>query len=162
MARSGESSASPVRKSDRIRVLAPVLVLVLVAGHQIYLTQVTELTPWKGGGFGMFSTTDGLGQRRLRILVTGPERAEQIAVPRGLSRLAAQATVLPDSVRLERLARAIALERRAAGEPVVTVEIEVVATDFAPATLFAEERSLARYTHRSAFAAGPGGAPAGN
>jgi hypothetical protein len=127
---------------------------VLVALHQIYLARVAELTPWKGGGFGMFSSTDGLSQRRLKIVVRGPERAEEIFVPDGLGKLAAKAAALPDAVRLERLARAIVEEERAGGRPVDTVEIEVLSTRYAPVTLFASDRSLARHHHRSGAATG--------
>lgn len=35
----------------------PVLLLACVWAFQLMLTQVYALTPWKGGGFGMFSVT---------------------------------------------------------------------------------------------------------
>lgn len=36
----------------------PAAILVLVALLQIYLTHTAHLSPWKGGGFGMFGVTD--------------------------------------------------------------------------------------------------------
>lgn len=40
-------------------------ILVAIALLQIYLTHITQLTPWKGGGFGMFATVDALDTRVL-------------------------------------------------------------------------------------------------
>jgi hypothetical protein len=54
---------------DKSRSLAfiPVVILLFIGGIQIYLAKTTNLTPWKGGGFGMFSTTDGAANRSLRV-----------------------------------------------------------------------------------------------
>jgi hypothetical protein len=41
----------------------PAAILVLVALLQIYLTQTANLSPWKGGGFGMFGALDAPGMR---------------------------------------------------------------------------------------------------
>ncbi len=49
---------------------------MLVAASQVVLATTTDLTPWRGGGFGMFSTTDNHDQRFLRITaVTGAGEA---------------------------------------------------------------------------------------
>ena len=54
--------------SRRDRVLASLvpLVLVIVATWQIATALTDDLTPWKGGGFGMFATADHLDTRVLR------------------------------------------------------------------------------------------------
>ncbi|PSB22788.1 hypothetical protein C7B61_09540 [filamentous cyanobacterium CCP1] len=41
----------------------PAAILVLVALLQIYLTQTANLSPWKGGGFGMFGAIDAPAMR---------------------------------------------------------------------------------------------------
>jgi hypothetical protein len=41
----------------------PAAILILVALLQLYLTQTANLSPWKGGGFGMFGTTDAPDMR---------------------------------------------------------------------------------------------------
>jgi len=41
--------------------------LCLIAASQFATAQITHLTPWKGGGFGMFATTDMPGMRTLSI-----------------------------------------------------------------------------------------------
>ena len=38
--------------------------LLLIAANQYRLAYTRNLSPWKGGGFGMFSTVDSLGARR--------------------------------------------------------------------------------------------------
>jgi len=47
--------------------LLPAL-LLLVAAVQVTAVLVAGLTPWKGGGFGMFSTVDRLDYRVLRVV----------------------------------------------------------------------------------------------
>ena len=54
--------------SRRDRILASLvpLVLVIVASWQVATALTDDLTPWKGGGFGMFATADHLDTRVLR------------------------------------------------------------------------------------------------
>ena len=47
--------------------ILPGLLLVAVACSQIYLTQTSELTPSKGGGFGMFAAVDMRSSRMWSI-----------------------------------------------------------------------------------------------
>jgi hypothetical protein len=49
------------------------LVLIGIACLQLYLAHSHHLTPWKGGGFGMFSTVDSQGARFLRIYLLTAE-----------------------------------------------------------------------------------------
>ena len=53
----------------RLRVIAAIVpcVLALVALTQIVTASTTELSPWRGAGFGMFSTIDAPSHRVLRI-----------------------------------------------------------------------------------------------
>jgi hypothetical protein len=48
--------------------LAPGL-LVAVAALQITAVSLSQLTPWKGGGFGMFSTVDSADARYVKVYV---------------------------------------------------------------------------------------------
>ena len=57
------------RAINWISVMGAPLVLILIACLQIYLTQTQELSRWKGGGFGMFSTLDSPSARFLRISI---------------------------------------------------------------------------------------------
>lgn len=94
--------------------LLPAALLIVVAAHQLHLAATEPLTPWKGGGFGMFSSTDRGHNRRLRVWVKGPERSEEMAIPRDLTDLAMDALVFPSQGRLERLA--LEIERAASNQ----------------------------------------------
>ena len=70
------------------RALLPALapaILVLVALVQVYTSHTRHLTPWKGGGFGMFSTVDSTSARFFRLyLVTeshAKERCDELELP---------------------------------------------------------------------------------
>jgi hypothetical protein len=53
----------------------PSVLLCLVALHHAYRVSREGLTPWKGGGFGMFSTIDSQAERfvRLSVITAGGE-----------------------------------------------------------------------------------------
>jgi hypothetical protein len=48
----------------------PSLLLLTVAVAHAWRVAVQDLTPWKGGGFGMFSTVDSCGGRPLEVVAT--------------------------------------------------------------------------------------------
>ena len=92
-------SADP-RSHGGWRALLPVTLLVVVAGVQVMLATTAGLSPWKGGGFGMFSTTDDGGRRYVRVFVTAPERSEEISIAPSLEDAARRAAVLPRDAQL--------------------------------------------------------------
>jgi len=47
----------------------PIILLIAVALHQIFLARSAALSPWSGGGFGMFSTLDHGSRRHLHTFV---------------------------------------------------------------------------------------------
>jgi hypothetical protein len=49
--------------------LLPVIVLILVATFQLVMSNSDVLSPWKGGGFGMFSSLKNPGMRRVTVQV---------------------------------------------------------------------------------------------
>ncbi|PWT89785.1 MAG: hypothetical protein C5B54_08350 [Acidobacteria bacterium] len=116
-----------LRSSRKAEILAliPVLLLLLVAGLQIYLARTANLSPWKGGGFGMFSTTDGIANRWVRVYVRAPERSEELVLKGDLADLAGRAQLFPGNPQLERLAREIVRDQQQKKLPVDTVQIEV-------------------------------------
>ncbi len=79
-------------------------VLVLVACLQLWRAHTQHLTPWKGGGFGMFSTVDAPGQRILRTYLLTPE-GEALALFGTLSVQTLRVTSMPDAETLEQVAR---------------------------------------------------------
>jgi hypothetical protein len=97
-----------MRRQTLAALLAPLL-LAAVASFQLYLARTTLLTPWKGGGFGMFSTVDAPSARFLRIVLETADGKEiRVGVPDTLRRQAAVARAAPSDRRIEALGRALA------------------------------------------------------
>lgn len=57
------------RPSDRVLALAAPALLIVVALVQQTLVRTRHLTPWKGGGFGMFAGVDNGRTRLLRVVL---------------------------------------------------------------------------------------------
>jgi hypothetical protein len=110
---------------QRLAGYLPVVLLALVALNQIRMAQTTDLTAWKGGGFGMFSTLDRPRARQIRIHVVGGGRDIPLAVPAELHELEVSAKTLPTEKNLLKLGRAISatLENRLAGLEAIRVEV---------------------------------------
>ena len=108
-----------------------------VAGVQVVLTRTSGLSPWKGGGFGMFSTTDDSGRRHVRIFVSAPDRSEEVSIAPSLADAADRAAVLPTDGMLTRLARRVVERERRAHRPVESVRLQAWRVVYAPGTLAA-------------------------
>jgi len=128
--------AGPVRR-QRWRTLLPVAVLMSVASAQVVLTRTSGLSPWKGGGFGMFSTTDDSGRRHVRIFVSAPDRSEEVSIAPSLADAAERAAVLPTDGMLTRLARRVIARERRGHRPVESVRVQAWRVVYAPGTLAA-------------------------
>jgi hypothetical protein len=137
------------------RAALPVGLLLAVAAVQLTLASSAGLSPWKGGGFGMFSTTDDTGRRSVRVFVSAPERSEETAIPPSLDDLARRAAVLPTDAALSRLARGVVERERRYQRPVDTVRIETWRIDYAPGTLAASTRRTRDFVYRVDTAAAP-------
>jgi len=135
---------------ERSWAALPAVLLAVVAAMQIVLTQVQMLSPWKGGGFGMFSTLDERPFRYVRMFVRAPERSEELAVPPSLEELAASAEILPSDLQLERLARAVVAREHRRGQPADEVRLEVWRVEFATGSLAPRDHLLRRYEFRAA------------
>lgn len=120
----------------------PSLLLVAVALHQIFLVRDAQLSPWLGGGFGMFSTSDVGPARHLHAFVLRPGIDREVSPPPRLEDAERRALALPSDSNL----RALALEL--AGEPTPdhgraeAVRIQVWRTRFDPETLAPRSRIL--------------------
>ncbi len=133
----------------------PVALLLAVAMVQVGLARTARLSPWKGGGFGMFSTTDDGGRRHLRIFVSAVDRSEEIAIAPSLEDAARRAAVLPVDATLSRLASRVVDRETRYQRAVDTVRIEAWRIDYAPGTLGATTRLLREFTYRVDAAAPP-------
>ena len=111
------------------------------------LTGVVHLTPWKGGGFGMFSTLDHAPFRGVDIVVQGPERSEAIEIPESLEVIAARAVSCPSDWLLRRLAAEVVARERRHERPVSRVRLTVWGTEYDRVTLAASERTIRSYLY---------------
>ncbi len=132
---SSGSDGSKAQRWDCCARLVPALLLVVVATHQLYLSANVGLSPWSGGGFGMFSTTDAGATRHLHAFVIRPGIEREIRVPEALRDRERRALTLPSDANLRALASALA-ELPTPDHGLATgVRIQVWRTRFDPNTL---------------------------
>jgi hypothetical protein len=86
------------------------------------------LSPWLGGGFGMFATNDHGAFRRVRVTELTRDGERPVAVPSELERLQRHVREVPREANLRRLGAA--LRERTPG--LGALRIEVWRTEFAP------------------------------
>jgi hypothetical protein len=89
--------------------LAP-LCLCLVAGLHVIRVLTARQTPWKGGGFGMFSTIDSESRRFLRAYLLTADGELPLPLPEALDKPAAEVRAAPSRAGLEALARRLAAQ----------------------------------------------------
>ncbi len=122
------------------------MALIVVAIVQVVLAKTADLSPWKGGGFGMFATTDGTAFRHVRIFVEATERSEELEIAPSQEFAASRAQLFPSETMLRGLARAVVAREQRHGRPVRTVRLEVWRTDFSSGSLDATDRPLRSFT----------------
>lgn len=117
---------------DLLPLLPPTL-LCLVALGQIYLARTADFTPWKGGGFGMFSTNDDV-YRPVEVWVVDPKGERQIEIsPYDRGRMGVAA--FPTIDRLNALGRQIGESQRSQGVEVERVRVVVWRRSFRVGTM---------------------------
>ena len=126
--------------------LPPVL-LVVVAVLQVGLAHTVDLTAWKGGGFGMFSTLDHGAYRGVDIVVDAPDRSESLEIPLSLESVAARAAACPTDGLLRALAEGVAAREQRYQRAVTRVTVTAWRTDFDRKTLQASERPLRTFVY---------------
>jgi hypothetical protein len=139
-------TSAAVTVSGHWRTIMPTALLLGVALTQMVLVRVADLSPWKGGGFGMFATTDGTAFRYVRLFVDAPERSEELTVAESLEFDAVRAQLFPSRRFLTRLGEAAGARERRHGREAVTVRVEVWRVEFSDQPLRATERRLRSLT----------------
>lgn len=109
---------------------------------QLWLAGQHALSAWCGGGFGMFSTTDGWGARHLHAVAVGPAFRSHLAVPTELAPAVERALALPTETNLRALARALAPTVATDLETPESIRIDVFVRTHDPLTLAPEGRIL--------------------
>jgi hypothetical protein len=121
----------------------PSALLVATALCQVILASTVDLSPWLGGGFGMFSTTDDGVNRHLRVFTTRAEKEEEEwEIPQTLTDLAQRTLVLPSPARLRAFVQALARGYSHEGQWFSTLRVEVWRTTFDAERLTPRTRQL--------------------
>ena len=132
------------------RAWLPAAILLSVALTQVALTRVADLSPWKGGGFGMFSTTDGTAFRFVRLFAESPDRSEELTVAASLEEAALRAQLFPSNRFLARLGKAAAQREQRHRRSVSSIRVEIWRIEFADSPLRGTERQLRSFMFRVA------------
>lgn len=70
---------------QRLNAAFPSLVLIVVACTQIWRAKNLNQSPWKGGGFGMFATSDTPGTRFFRISLVSATGEVRVGLPKDMA-----------------------------------------------------------------------------
>lgn len=95
----------------------------------------------------MFSTTDGNSNRFLRIIVSAPQRSEELLLRGDLEFQGTKAQMFPGDEQLETLAKSIVQDQRRKNLPIETVQIEVWRVEFREKDLHPSEKRLRDFTY---------------
>ena len=120
-------------------LVAPGL-LVAVALAQIALALGLDLSPWLGGGFGMFATIESRSERHLVALADSPGLIRQVAIPERLDESALGVRALPTQARLRALAARIAAAERKRVPGIRGIRLQLWRTRYAASTLAPQSR----------------------
>ena len=118
----------------------PVVLLVLIAVNQLILANFFNLSPWLGGGYGMFSTTDVGSNRHLHIYANSEGIKKELIYPRDLKDLALRTKSFPTDRNLNSLARTISQIED--DNSIRSIEVLVWKSQFIPKTLHPSSKML--------------------
>ncbi len=95
----------PLARSPRLAPYVAPFILVCIAVLQIFLARQANLSPWKGGGFGMFSTVAKPDARIVRgYLLTDQDESFPLWLPREVDGRVRRVRCLPSPFQVEKLA----------------------------------------------------------
>lgn len=103
----------------------PVVLLVAVALHQLSAVIYGDLTPWLGGGFGMFTTLDTPGNRVVSVHLLEPGIRREVSIPEALNDVSERTLAFPTKRRLTDLAERLAVTSRHSRPAIEGVELTV-------------------------------------
>jgi hypothetical protein len=135
-------------RSGRWRVWSPSFLLIAIAFWQVTLAKTAGLCPWKGGGFGMFATTDTTNVRDMRVFIERSGATEKKEIGPAEEVDALEAKLFPSDTMLTRLAVAVLQREQTDDRPIDAVRLEVWRTEFNMGSLEATERLVRTFTYR--------------
>lgn len=122
--------------------------LILVAGNQLRLVSTVNLSPWWGGGFGMFATTDGWATRHLHVFAIRSGVRRELEIPPSLGKKVRRVLTLPSDAQLQALAHQFADVPTPDEGPLEAIELQVWAMQFDPDILAPSSTPIRFFTGR--------------
>jgi hypothetical protein len=113
----------------------PSVLLLLVVANPLRLVSTNALSPWWGGGFGMFATTDGWATRHLHVFAIHLGVRRELSIPATFRKEVERALTLPSDANLQALARELADVPTPDEGLLMAIELQVWATRHDPITL---------------------------
>ena len=113
----------------------PVILLVTVAIVQIGLANYSFLSPWSGGGFGMFSTTDVGSARHVHIFAVTPSVRRELIPNTKHKKIVDQLLVFPADYRIKNFSEQLKNIFYIPEEGDVKLDIQVWKKTFNPRSL---------------------------
>jgi hypothetical protein len=113
----------------------PIFILIIIALNQIRLSKTSSLSPWWGGGFGMFSSTEARGSRHIHAYAIRPGIRRELEIPSYLAKLERKVLTFPSQSNLEKLAFELADVPTPDEGPLEAIQIQIWATYFDSGTL---------------------------
>lgn len=113
----------------------PIFLLIVVALNQIRFAKTSSLSPWWGGGFGMFSTLDSRGTRHIHAYAIRPGIRRELEIPSYLAELERKVLTFPSKSNLRKLATELVDIPSPDEGPLEAIQIQVWATNFNSDTL---------------------------
>ncbi len=118
----------------------PTLLLIAIAVNQLILANFFNLSPWLGGGYGMFSTTDVGSNRHIHIYAKSEGIIKELIYPKELSDLALRTKSFPTDRNLIVLAQRISeIEDDSA---LKSIEVQVWKSQYKSKTLHPSSKML--------------------
>jgi hypothetical protein len=71
--------------------------MLVIAAHQVWLSQTQALSPWLGGGFGMFSSLDSPDRRHLHVFAYNDSIRKELLLPADMQESNQRVQGLPSS-----------------------------------------------------------------
>ena len=93
---------------NKVITYLPAILLLAIAINQLVLANFFNLSPWLGGGYGMFSTTDVGSNRPLHIYARSEGIMKELIYPPQLEDFALRTKSFPTNGNLKEFANRIA------------------------------------------------------
>ena len=107
----------------------------MVAISQIYFVKIYNLSPWYGGGFGMFSTQDVGHNRRFIIYANSDGIKRELKIPKKLAKLSSETANFPRHSSLKKLGKELINEYKLNPDEINYLDFQFYKLDFNKNTL---------------------------